>query len=334
MKRKLVQKVKITYVMLSAALLGLHACSEDDARQLSPTTESVVADISVNNGHLVFENRDIFDQTFTLLLSDQSKLNDWEQQFSNYQSMRSAFYAIEATDDNVDELLDKHKDIITVTDRLGEQEAIMIIDDRILATFFSNEGLLQIGDELYKAGYHSFYKINAKEQALFEGGIEAISARSNAAIEAIPVEREVYEFEAPTAVNAKRIETCETRYDKKGRKRVKGEVFTTKIGALYAGAGARTKHQRKRLGIWWRSRTKQIRLQVTGEFEQYFGQVSTGPIPVNYDSGWESDDGREAYTFEFCANVSCKFDIISMYGTHSCLCDDNVRRSCNTEITK
>ena len=252
--------------------------------------------------------------------------------------MRTAFYSIEATDDNIDLLLDKYKDIVTVTDRLGEQEAVMIIDDRVLATLFNNKGIVQIGTDIYKATYNTFYRVATKDWASLDNDITSISARSSGSdkIEAIHVERQVYEFEVP-AINAKKIEDCDSRYDR-GRKRVKGEIFTTKIGSLYSAAGARTKHQRKRAWIWWRNRTRQIRLQVTGEFEQYIDSygvpVSSGPIPIDYDSGWLSDDGRESYTFEFCANVKCKFAIISMYGTHSALCDDNVRRSCNTEVTK
>lgn len=107
-------------------------------------------------------------------------------------------------------------------------------------------------------------------------------------------------------------------YDGKKR-RLKGELWVNNtFGGLYSGVGARTKHQVKTLGIWWRKATCKIMLAVTGTYSYTSQGIEYGPYTVNYNSGWLTDDGRDAYTFDFCVFAGgCTF-VTNVDGVHAC----------------
>ncbi|MGY3795002.1 hypothetical protein [Aquimarina sp. 433] len=312
-------------ICITIAVFG-SSCSHED---IIETTENQKS-ISVINGMIVFESEEVFEETISKLMKNQSELDQWESQFKSFTSMRSSYNNLSEDDY---EKIEKNstsyhfQDILKITEG-DEPEARMNIDDLVLATLVNHKGCLQIGQDVYKFRYDILYKTNFENiQNLNQIDLLDKQSLKSVGIETFEVTHTYNEVDLSD--NNKADRTCDKRYWKKKRKRLKGEQWTTHIGSLYSGAGARTKHQKRTARIWWRNKTKQLRLRVNGSYTQYLQGIPSPIINVNEDTGWVSDDGREAYTLNFCVNVNCTFQIHDLTSIHECTCDDNNYERCD-----
>lgn len=320
MKNNLIKAI----VCIAIAVFG-SSCSHEDTIETTENQKS----ISVLNGMIVFESEQVFEETIAKLMKNQNELDQWESQFKNFTSMRSSYNNLSEDDY---EKIEKNNtsnyfhDLLKITEG-DEPEARMNIDDLVLATLVNHKGCLQIGQDVYKFRYDTLYKTNFENiQNLNQIDLLDKQSLKSAGIETFEVTHNYNEIDLS---DNKADRTCDKRYWKKKRKRLKGEQWTTHIGSLYSGAGARTKHQKRSARIWWRNKTKQLRLQVNGSYTQYFQGIPSPIINVNEDTGWASDDGREAYTLNFCVNASCTFEINDLTSIHECTCDDNNYERCD-----
>ena len=320
-------KNKSFYVIaVAAVMLFLSSCDKEESIQSTETSQS----ITLKNGMIIFNTSDDFEKTIESLMKNQNNLDQWEKNFNGFTSMRTAYDNL--SEDDMQKIASNKsshhfRDILKISDD-QEPEALMNIDDEVLATLVNEQGLLQIGNEVYKFRYDMLYKTAYKDLdklANIDNYSKADLKNNN--IETFEVSHNYFVTEL--SENFKADRTCDRRYWKKDRKRLKGEQWTTNLGSLYSGAGARTKHQKKTLGIWWRNKTQRLRLRLNGNYTQVFQGIPQPPIAVNEDSGWATDDGREAYTFDFCVNVNCSFQINSLTSTHECTCDDGNYESCS-----
>lgn len=329
------KKLTWSLVLCLVVLFGIFtSCNNDDAVE---TTESSVTitdaqNITIEKGMLKFASAADLESTIASLIKDQNSLEQWESQFSDYTSMRTAYENISEKDIEMitnNKLDHKFKNIVTITGNDDDLEARMHIDDLVLATLTNENGLLQIGDQVYKITYNTLYKASEKniESLLAIEELKNNKSMEESGIETFEVTHQYYTINGSDTYKADR--TCDKRYWKKNRKRLKGEQWTTNIGSLYSGAGARTKHQKRSLRIWWRDRTQKLRLKLNGSYTQVFNGIPQPSVTVNSDSGWKNDDGREAYTFDFCINVSCSFSINNLTSTHECICDDGNYEKCD-----
>ncbi|MFK7922459.1 MAG: hypothetical protein AB8H47_10910 [Bacteroidia bacterium] len=90
----------------------------------------------------------------------------------------------------------------------------------------------------------------------------------------------------------------------------------------------RTKHQRRRLGVWWRNEAPEIGLNVTGTatFNGASTTVNTGVVTDNNEN--------EVEDFVECTNGNCDPSNAQLNGTHGGEGDDNVDRTCTiTNVT-
>ncbi|MEM9719353.1 MAG: hypothetical protein AAGA10_08905 [Bacteroidota bacterium] len=144
---------RFVYLCFLGIVLALGSCTTQE--NVNPQeTPSLKADIFEQDGRLVFRDVEVYEET-RLMLRDNSDFHDvWEQQFPNFTSMRTAF-------DNLSELeWDRIYDnasnqgfenLLTLVWEEGKTfhvERVVPLD--YVATMVNHDGLVQIGNELYK----------------------------------------------------------------------------------------------------------------------------------------------------------------------------------------
>ncbi len=342
MKMKIILKFLITVCLITTLVLS---CNEN--QEVSPDQP-----VSVINGVLAFDSQKDFEQTLRHLLEHQEGLKQWELQFDSYVSLNTAFKELlldiasyDDQENQIQSLLSSNSHLYEVSTRSGEAEMIPLTDDEILATVFNKDGLVIIGGELMKISSNTVYKKEFNGKQELREAVLGDQYFINAKAEQLPFTKEIVDYDPATG---RKIETCRVKYNS-GKKRLRGEIFKNKIGKLFSSIGARTKHQKKRLGLWTADDTRRIRLKVDGELTQQLittppkppkpGSPPIPPVggvitkPINFDKT-NSGDNKISKTFEFCLSggeFSCEFDIEYMDNYHWCECDDRQQRSCTTE---
>ncbi|MBL3655930.1 hypothetical protein [Fulvivirga sediminis] len=325
--------MKRTTLFFSAMLLLLASCftsCEDSQDAAKPSDEP----LSFQNGLLVFKTHADFESTLNYLKNNQDNLNEWESQFKDFKSLRSSYAHFEdllsraGDDSELEDLLAANKHLYSLRKINDETELLPLVDDHLIATLFNAEGLVVVEGKLMKlTDDQLFEKELADKSDLKSSLLEFKNAIELGKAEKSPVVKTIVQYDMKTG---RRIETCENKYSKKNRKRLKGEIFKNQLGNLFSSVGARTKHQKKRLGLWTAAKTKQVRLKIEGEYSQEaLGDIVY--LPISYDKT-ESNENKISKTFEFCVNVTCTFGITYMQNLHWCRCDDNETRTCETEI--
>ncbi|UII19123.1 hypothetical protein [Fulvivirga ligni] len=313
--------------MLLAIVGTFTACQDQDLSQ------NQQGPIALKNDVLVFKTQADFESTLTYLKENQDALGEWEKKFPGFVSLRSAYVKFEDALNNtnseadVEELMEANKSIFTTTDRSGELELVPLMDDDLISTVFNKDGLIVVAGKLMKVTDKQLFEQELVSDADFKVSLQDFqqSILSGGA-KNTPVVKTIVNFDVKTG---KRIDTCDKTYDG-GKKRLKGEIFRNMVGPLYSSVGARSKHQKKRLGLWTADKTDKIRLKIDGEyFQEALGGVVI--LPITYDKT-ESDENKISKTFEFCVLVECEFGINYMENLHWCDCDDSNQRSCITSI--
>jgi hypothetical protein len=271
----------------------------------SPPLQS---DFSILDGRIVFKDPSAFERTMRNLFESKN-LDGFEKTLgSNFYSMRTAYDNLANEISDIDAFVRQHKQVLSlITGTDGELEIERNIDDEQLATLVSDNGLLQIGQVLYRFSYNYVFKTSVTPNLDID---DFLNTDENTLVyEVIPIVR--------TTSLRSEVDNCIYEYQSGPRRRLKGELWINQIGGIYSGAGARTKHQQFFWPAWWRSATCKIRLDVSGTYKYTSGGITYGPYNINYSSGWLTDDGRDAYTFDFCVNQSCTF-LSNVDGFHGC----------------
>ncbi|UII25592.1 hypothetical protein LVD15_20130 [Fulvivirga maritima] len=320
---------KVT-LFFSAMLLLIASCftSCEDAQDMEKPLDQPV---SMQNDLLVFKTHADFESTLDYLKNNQDRLNHWEAQFKGFLSLRSSYLKFEEQlsrtndDSEVEELLEANRHLYSIRTVNDETELLPLVDDELIATLFNAEGLVVVEGKLMKLTDDQLFEKELSDKSDLKSSlIEFKNAIELGKAEKSPVVKTIVQYDIKTG---RRIETCENKYSKK---RLKGEIFKNQVGGLFSSVGARTKHQKKRLGLWTAAKTKQVRLKIEGEYSQEaLGDIIY--VPISYDKT-ESDENKISKTFEFCVNVTCTFGITYMQNLHWCRCDDDETRTCETEI--
>jgi|GEM_PF-4976812 len=315
-------------LLLLSSLLFFFAC---ERKENMPNPKD---DLTVEDGVLRFSSIDMFEKTLSLLQKDQSALDEWEKRFPGFTSMRTAFNNLTEEDIVKISTTGSTKGYEGYLSLIGEgenREAVMNTDDNLLGTVLNKEGIVFIGEDMYKVTYQKLIKVGdykANKNIIANLG-DVTSSNLPKGIQVYAVEHQYSERPVNAAA---RTETCIREYWHGGalccKKRFVGQLYTTKVGVLYSSVGGKTIHQRRTSGIWWADKIPEIRLQITGNFTQFIPGGVINNIPVNYDTGIQYDDSGDKNNFEFCVNFKCEFQINSMSSYHYGRCDDNVVREC------
>lgn len=305
---KFKQSIQLFSLLLLTYLLS--SCSDHTDFVLSGEND-VKNTVKVENGIMVFDTRKDYEHVMSEIASmDNSQLQEWEENLtSNFTSMRKAFENLTDEDiQSIDEngITDSYSGFLSVIEnRLGGKEAVMNVDSHALATVLNNDGLVRIGDKAYLINYYEVLEVSDNNLETLTKGIDLNTLKNSKEVTIYNVTRQTTDLNGE---NLARIGECYDQYTSSSpRYRFKGELWVSNTPPVYSGAGARAKHQRRRLNIWWANETSQISLKVDGTFSQsgpgggYFSEVVDIDLTANSTANIQ-------WAWYECFNVSCTFD--------------------------
>ena len=138
-------------------------CSETKIDALPNELPIKIGNMRVVDGVLHFANQEEFDKILTSLRNKDSKiLNEWENQFSDFVSMRKAYGGITESDKKrIGESmsLKGYDNFMTIVEINGEKEASQIIASDAEATLYNKDGIVIIEKSAFKYKFDKVIKV-------------------------------------------------------------------------------------------------------------------------------------------------------------------------------
>ncbi len=155
---------KIIYLIIVIAIT--YSCQKAAIDEVPVKNNSVssVQNVTAKDGRLIFKNKTDFNATIKMLFDNQKGIKDFEAQFPGFTSNKQAFERIDSTflmSINYNFELISNYAIILETPEGKSLERV--IDNQLLAYLFNDEGILQIGDSIFKFSYDFTYKFNVNK---------------------------------------------------------------------------------------------------------------------------------------------------------------------------
>lgn len=155
---------KIIYLI--SGLLIFFSCQKKEEVVITQIKNSfpIASNVTAKEGRLVFNTRNDFNSVINTLFKNQKKIENFESQFSGFTSNKQAFEGIDSTflksiNYNFDLISNYAKIIETPEGKSIER----VIDNHLLASLFNDQGILQIGDSIFKFSYDFTYKFNVSK---------------------------------------------------------------------------------------------------------------------------------------------------------------------------
>jgi hypothetical protein len=188
--KKLFYSASIGSIMLLLAVL-VQSCKQDVAVQPTPTVDNVTTPVGtvfsvkldnaeVIDGRLVFKSREKLEADYAKMSKNQSALSNFEAQFKGYTSQKQAFENFSSADlDRTNGDLTPFQDYVVKNVKNGEVSYDEVIVPAIYSRLISSEGLLQIGEKVYKFVPNFIYEFNVSEMAAYRANKNNLSAIPN-----------------------------------------------------------------------------------------------------------------------------------------------------------
>lgn len=124
----------------------------------------LVSNVTSKEGRLVFKSKSDFNSTIKVLFENQKKIENFETQFSGFTSNKQAFERIDSTFlRSVNYNFDLVSNYAIIIETPEGKSLERVIDNHLLASLFNDEGILQIGDSIFKFSYDFTYKFNVNK---------------------------------------------------------------------------------------------------------------------------------------------------------------------------
>ena len=152
---------KIIYLTIVIAI----ACSCQKSitleEPLKNNSVSSLSNVTSKDGRLIFKNKTDFNATVKMLFDNQKSIKNFESQFAGFTSNKQAFERIDSTFlKSINYNYDLISNYATVIETPEGKSLERIVDMHLLAYLFNDEGILQIGDSIFKFSYDFTYKFN------------------------------------------------------------------------------------------------------------------------------------------------------------------------------
>jgi hypothetical protein len=148
----------------------------------TPTSASAVKldNAEVIEGRLAFKSQDELYVAYAKLSKNQSELENFEAQFKGYTSQKQAFENFSSADlDRTNGDLTPYQDYVVRNVTKGEVSYDEVVAPKIYSHLVSAEGLLQIGDKVYKFVSGFIYEFNVSEMAAYKANKNNLGAIPN-----------------------------------------------------------------------------------------------------------------------------------------------------------
>ena len=253
---KMKMLLKISALFLALGVLTFVACKKENTE---PTKASEIAayplldKVAVSDGRLKFESIQSFENSIKSIHEKQNSLKGFESQFSDFVSSSQVFEAITEEDfakQNGD--ISKFKNFAVIVEKDGEKYFEPVIDLVHLSYLINQEGLLQVGDDVYKFTRDNLYKFSEAQMKDYIQFKDRIDLMPN--VIKTPITRKIETSERWD------VAQCDAGVpNSSGNRKVSTEIENTSTW-LYSEAKIRVINRRKVLGIWVRSFTNGIDL--------------------------------------------------------------------------
>jgi hypothetical protein len=208
--KKLFYSASIGSIMLLLAVL-IQSCKQDVAVQPTPTVDNVTTPVGtvfsvkldnaeVIDGRLVFKSQDELKAAYAKMSKNQADLGNFEAQFKGYTSQKQAFENFSSADlDRTNGDLTPFQDYVVKNVTKGETSYDEVVAPKIYSHLVSAEGLLQIGEKVYKFVPNFIYEFNVSEMAAYKANKNNLSAIPNVEKMSFVVKRQKLDVRASYA---------------------------------------------------------------------------------------------------------------------------------------
>lgn len=240
----------LNLLLLSSAIflsinLFLQSCKKEPAEFVSPEPPVVnvptLQGVTFESGRLIFNSEsDFFNAIFTMG-NYENAVSAFERQFDGFISSKSA-YRKAVREESISSVSDLPEYMTPVVMEDGETYVRPSVDFHLIAHLANPQGILQIGNFVYKYTYENVYKTSVANIALLQN----IGNLSNSpAIEVLPISRKSEEI----VVDRLELIECQWYYDNSKRK-FHGEI-KSRIYPGYDELSVDFDHYKKTLGVWF-----------------------------------------------------------------------------------
>jgi hypothetical protein len=294
--KKLFYSASIGSIMLLLAVL-IQSCKQDVAVQPAPTVDNVttpvgtvssvkLTNVEVIDGRLVFKSQDELKAAYAKMSKNQADLGSFEAQFKGYTSQKQAFENFSSADlDRTNGDLTPFQDYVVKNVTKGEASYDEVVAPKIYSHLVSAEGLLQIGEKVYKFVPNFIYEFNVSEMAAYKANKNNLSAIPNVEKMSFVVKRQKLDVRTAYASS----EVSEYYPKNVNNRRVLAYLSTSEPCCFIAWTSdVILKHQVSGRWGWSGERTDM----------KFNGIVHYGVIQYGGNATAASDSPRTAYSYE------------------------------------
>lgn len=242
---------KIANVLALLTVFFVFACGDETVEPIQ-----VPSSLTLIENTLHFKDLEEFQNTYEQL----TEANDPSEILGNieFNSHANAFDTFidelegVSDDDFYNFLYDNSELYEIITDEEGERELVSKIDEDMIAKLFNREGIIYIGDKALKLDYNHLYETTISNRHLLNDNL------SDPAVVVSSVIRQDLGSEQA------RVEAKECIVKYADNKRLKGSKSALQFQNLAISITWRSKHQKKRLGLWTGKKINQIEVAAGG----------------------------------------------------------------------
>lgn len=240
-------------IVVLAGSLCFVGCQKENttAGTVVPVTETLkLQNVKEENGVLRFESLEHLTASLKFVEKNQKSLVWLATQFPNFTSSQNAYMSFSDADlikTNGD--MTTFNDYVTIVSHENEKYAEPTVDAYLVSLLTSKNGLILVGDNVYKFTYDNVFTFN--QQYLSDFLSKKVEVGNIPNVVVFPIKRNIiYDNQDRASAVSPRwnFDWCENQYLSK--RKMNGVISTTNVG-FWTDVDATTKHQVKGfLGIW------------------------------------------------------------------------------------
>ncbi|MEO1626741.1 MAG: hypothetical protein AAFV25_16425 [Bacteroidota bacterium] len=275
--------MKKIYFFVFTALIGMAALVSCQKENITTNEAVQFEGFALIDGRLAFDDEASYKDVLNQLYLAQDELDKWEKAVPSYTSMRTQFESF--TDENAEKILENFEEykylLAKISEPNGDYSIERNIYNDVISTLVSNDGFLQIGTTVYRFTHDHFYSVDVEDIDLLK---TANIDLSNPAVTRTTIKRDF--MISDTNVATQRAQTVGECTNEANGRRTRGQILRETL--FDNDCIMRTKHQRRRLGVWWSNRTT-ISVNYSGNFVKIWSNCSPTPRVFFSDGGFDAN---------------------------------------------
>ncbi len=281
-------KIALSFVI---GLATFFVACKKDSDYVASINSLTLEKVEVVNGLLKFNSHEDFGNSIKQMYENQHRLRRYGILLNSFRSQRECF--LEFTKKNQEQEigdLTPYKNCLTVMRINGEEYIEPLVDAVMLSYLVNQEGLIHIGQHIYKFTYDTVYKFHMDKLNDYPKYKEQMHLMPN--IESKPILRTTSNSIGSGTTLRWDIAQCdfEVSEGRRVRRKMSGEISKTNSW-FYSEMKAQTKHRKKSglFGWWYYSDATSLEMSGT-----VGGEVVEGLNRDNYQVAFSDNGANEA----------------------------------------